>query len=118
LGDAGGENTYPRLHEECRGRGTASPSTGLAAIKMDGIPVAYVPGRIDRARVRIPAIVVDATVAEHLEVLGTMGSRRVRVGPFSGKLNKVTIRVQPRMLTPAEEALLRCEGQRNNRASE
>jgi arylsulfatase A-like enzyme len=37
---------------------------------------------------------------------------------FAGKLNKVTIRVQPRNLTAAEEELLRREGQRNNRASE
>jgi arylsulfatase len=37
---------------------------------------------------------------------------------FSGKLHKVTIRLQPRSLTPAEEALLQREGQRNNRASE
>jgi len=37
---------------------------------------------------------------------------------FSGKLQKVTIRVQPRTLTPAEEALLQREGQRSNRASE
>jgi arylsulfatase len=37
---------------------------------------------------------------------------------FSGKLNKVTIRVQPRSLTPAEEELLRREGGRSNRASE
>jgi arylsulfatase len=37
---------------------------------------------------------------------------------FTGKLHKVTIRVQPRTLTPAEEELLRREGQRNNRASE
>ena len=37
---------------------------------------------------------------------------------FSGRLNKVTIRLQPRTLTPAEEALLQREGQRNNRASE
>jgi len=37
---------------------------------------------------------------------------------FGGKLNKVTIRLQPRTLTPAEEALLQREGQRNNRASE
>jgi arylsulfatase A-like enzyme len=37
---------------------------------------------------------------------------------FSGKLNKVTLRLQPRSLTPAEEALLRREGQRGNRASE
>ena len=37
---------------------------------------------------------------------------------FTGKLNKVTIRVQPRVLTASEEELLRREGQRNNRASE
>ena len=37
---------------------------------------------------------------------------------FSGRLHKVTIRVQPRTLTPAEEQLLRREGQRSNRASE
>jgi arylsulfatase len=37
---------------------------------------------------------------------------------FSGKLNKVTIRVQPRNLAPAEEELLRREGQRSNRTSE
>ena len=37
---------------------------------------------------------------------------------FSGKLNKVTIRVQPRSLTPAEEKLLQQEGGRSNRASE
>jgi len=37
---------------------------------------------------------------------------------FSGKLNKVTIRVQPRSLTPAEKRLLQREGQRSNRASE
>jgi arylsulfatase len=37
---------------------------------------------------------------------------------FAGKLNKVTIRVLPRSLTPAEEKLLRQEGQRSNRASE
>jgi arylsulfatase len=37
---------------------------------------------------------------------------------FTGKLRKVTIRVQPRSLTPAEEELLRREGQRSNRASE
>jgi arylsulfatase A-like enzyme len=37
---------------------------------------------------------------------------------FSGRLSKVTIRLQPRTLTPAEEALLRREGQRSNRASE
>jgi len=37
---------------------------------------------------------------------------------FTGKLNKVTIRVQPRTLTPAEEAMLQREGQRSNRASE
>jgi arylsulfatase len=37
---------------------------------------------------------------------------------FSGKLNKVTIRVQPRTLTPDEERLLQQEGQRSNRASE
>jgi hypothetical protein len=37
---------------------------------------------------------------------------------FSGKLNKVTVRLQPRKLSPAEEALLRREGQHNNRASE
>ena len=37
---------------------------------------------------------------------------------FGGKLNKVTIRLQPRSLTPAEEALLQREGGRSNRASE
>ncbi|HEY7427919.1 MAG TPA: sulfatase-like hydrolase/transferase, partial [Gemmataceae bacterium] len=37
---------------------------------------------------------------------------------FNGKLNKVTIRVQPRALSPAEEELLRREAQRSNRASE
>jgi arylsulfatase A-like enzyme len=37
---------------------------------------------------------------------------------FTGKLNKVTIRVLPRSLTPTEEKLLRQEGQRSNRASE
>jgi arylsulfatase len=37
---------------------------------------------------------------------------------FTGKLRKVTIRVQPRSLTPAEEEVLRREGQRSNRASE
>jgi arylsulfatase len=37
---------------------------------------------------------------------------------FGGKLDKVTIRVQPRMLTPADEKLLQQEGQRSNRASE
>ena len=37
---------------------------------------------------------------------------------FNGTLEKLTIRVQPRSLTPAEEALLRREGQRSNRASE
>jgi arylsulfatase len=37
---------------------------------------------------------------------------------FNGKLSKVTIRVQPRSLTAAEEKLLQQEGQRNNRASE
>jgi hypothetical protein len=37
---------------------------------------------------------------------------------FSGKLNKVTIRLQPRSLPPAEERLLRQEGGRSNRASE
>jgi hypothetical protein len=37
---------------------------------------------------------------------------------FTGKLNKVTIRLQPRSLTPAEETLLQRESQRNNRASE
>jgi arylsulfatase A-like enzyme len=37
---------------------------------------------------------------------------------FSGKLHKVTIRVQPRSLTPEEADLLRRESQRNNRSSE
>lgn len=37
---------------------------------------------------------------------------------FTGKLHKVTIRVQPRTLTPTEEELLRREGGRSNRASE
>jgi hypothetical protein len=37
---------------------------------------------------------------------------------FTGKLHKVTIRVQPRTLSPAEEDLLRREAQRSNRASE
>jgi arylsulfatase A-like enzyme len=37
---------------------------------------------------------------------------------FSGKLNKVIIRVQPRSLTASDEELLRREGQRSNRASE
>jgi arylsulfatase len=37
---------------------------------------------------------------------------------FGGKLNKVTIRVQPRMLTAAEEKLLMQGGGRSNRASE
>ncbi|HEY7428130.1 MAG TPA: hypothetical protein VH682_28110 [Gemmataceae bacterium] len=37
---------------------------------------------------------------------------------FTGQLHKVTIRVQPRSLTPAEEEVLRREGQRSNRASE
>jgi hypothetical protein len=37
---------------------------------------------------------------------------------FNGKLNKVTIRVQPRSLTPAEEKLLQQEGGRSNKASE
>jgi arylsulfatase len=37
---------------------------------------------------------------------------------FTGKLHKVTIRVQPRTLTPAEQELLRRESQRSNRASE
>ena len=37
---------------------------------------------------------------------------------FTGKLNKLTIRVQPRSLSPAEEELLRREGGRSNRASE
>jgi len=37
---------------------------------------------------------------------------------FSGKLNKPKIRLQPRTPSPAQEALLQREGQRNNRASE
>lgn len=37
---------------------------------------------------------------------------------FSGKLTKLTIKVEPRKLTPEEEKLLREQGQRNNRASE
>jgi len=37
---------------------------------------------------------------------------------FTGKLNKVTIRGQPRAEAPAEEAMLQRKGQRSNRASE
>jgi hypothetical protein len=37
---------------------------------------------------------------------------------FTGKLNKVTIRVQPHTLTLAEEKLLMQEGGRSNRTSE
>jgi arylsulfatase len=37
---------------------------------------------------------------------------------FTGKLTKLTVKVEPRMLTPEEEKLLREQGQRNNRASE
>src|SRR5207244_9455650 len=37
---------------------------------------------------------------------------------FTGKLTKLTIKVDPPKLTPADEKLLREQGQRNNRASE
>jgi arylsulfatase len=37
---------------------------------------------------------------------------------FTGKLNKLTLKIAPPKLTEAEERLLRQEGQRNNRASE
>jgi len=37
---------------------------------------------------------------------------------FSGKLAKLTIKVEPRKLTAEEEKLLREQSQRNNRASE
>lgn len=37
---------------------------------------------------------------------------------FTGKLAKLTIKVEPHKLTPEEEKLLREEGRRNNRASE
>jgi hypothetical protein len=37
---------------------------------------------------------------------------------FTGKLAKLTLKIEPRKLTAEEEKLLREEGQRNNRASE
>jgi arylsulfatase len=37
---------------------------------------------------------------------------------FTGKLTKLTVKVEPRKLSPEEEKLLREQGQRNNRASE
>jgi hypothetical protein len=36
---------------------------------------------------------------------------------FTGKLNKLTLRIEPRKLPPEEEKLLLQEGQRKNRAS-
>lgn len=37
---------------------------------------------------------------------------------FTGKLAKLTVKVEPRKLTPEDEKLLRQQGRRNNRASE
>ena len=38
--------------------------------------------------------------------------------PFTGKLNKLTIKIERPQLTPEDEKLLREQGQRNNKASE
>jgi hypothetical protein len=37
---------------------------------------------------------------------------------FTGKLNKLTLEIEPPVLTPADEKLLREGGQRNNEASQ
>jgi len=37
---------------------------------------------------------------------------------FTGKLNKLTLKIEPPVLTPADEKLLREKAQRNNEASE
>jgi len=37
---------------------------------------------------------------------------------FTGKLNKLTLKIEPPVLTPADEKQLREKAQRNNEASE
>jgi arylsulfatase len=95
----------------------------MSGIGRSGTGVLKVDGRVVATETMERTIPITLQWDETLDIgadTGTPVDDRDYQVPFrfTGRLHKVTIRVQPRTLTPAEEQLLRREGQRSNRISE
>lgn len=88
---------------------------GTGVLKVDGKPVAT-----QKMEHTIPLILQwDETFDIGADTGTPVNDQDYQVPfRFTGKLTKLTLRVEPRNLTAEEEKLLREQGQRNNRASE
>ncbi|MBI5248778.1 MAG: sulfatase-like hydrolase/transferase, partial [Desulfomonile tiedjei] len=88
---------------------------GTGVLKVDGKPVAT-----HKMEHTIPLILQwDETFDIGADTGTPVDDKDYKVPfKFTGKLTKLTVKVEPRKLTAEEEKLLREQGQRNNRASE